>query len=381
MAKKALAVGLFLLSTSMVVTLISLFLPFHKLSIATAGFLDAVEFTTYVIRMHITMHDTTFCKALEVAVRRRGFCKNMQGTHDLEEVTQIFCSAGSKVVVKNACSGTYFAYTVGVCIVLAAVVNFILDGFAARTLYDYLTKAPRKKKRVMAVALSAVSSVIIVVPLLAYVPLALLQMDYIDFRISVASWIVGKSRDMGTRKGYIGMWFGILLKVVSIGLIYRGRSGSEEASEERQFMTEMQLYHQQVGLAAPPVQNLPLQFGGPGAAPSRPECQRPQVSPGQGPVSQVGTRPPLHQQESVSQGLYPGAHQHNANHHSGQQFAGGGAPFGRQASFTVGPYGGHAIAREVSMAPRQWGSPWGMTWGTAQVGDQPRPGISWPRWG
>mmetsp|Transcript_18488 Transcript_18488/g.37718 ORF Transcript_18488/g.37718 Transcript_18488/m.37718 type:complete len:398 (+) Transcript_18488:82-1275(+) len=385
MGKKIISGTLFLLSMSMVVTFVSLFLPFHKFVVATAGFVHVFSMVTYVVRIHVQIKDTTMCSLLEAAGIEPDFCKIVTGSSDLEEVSSAFCQPFAQALVANACSGTHYAYTIGCTILIAAITTFMLDGLVVWMLYDYLFKAPKRKYRNLATNVLAVTLVVMALPLLIYVPMAIVQLDHIDFRINLATWLLGRSMAGGTSKGYGGMWIGFFLKLACVILSRWGGGSAEdlyaEAHEERRFMAEMQLYRheQQAVLAVPGLQRGPgglpgtpgypsLQAGTPyspphghgGAQPSYfgavPHSQQ---APYSRPASQWGAHAPAHHNHQPwSQGASPGPAQYSTQLYR-QQPANAGVPFTGRASFTVGTYGGRTVVRRTSLPPSDWGSPWG----------------------
>lgn len=243
MGKKLVFATIGLSGLTVLVNIISVCLPFHKVEFFLMGALPAFRLVTYTLRVYIDLPSSTFCKAAALASQEPDFCDEFQGSQDIEDMAGRFCAPVVSQTFPNACLGMKYAQWIGLVLVLAVVTNTILNVIACVLVYHYQASSPKKKYRQVALGLHIAGVLAVQVGLIAYCPSAIIHLDHIEPRVNLA--LVSASNMSGVSKGYLLMWVGVILELVVIVLSNIMKSSDEdlyaEAREHHRFMMEMEM--------------------------------------------------------------------------------------------------------------------------------------------
>jgi len=250
MGKKTTIGKLCLAGLAVMVNIVSVCLPFHKVEFTTFGALPAFRIDTYSLRIRVNFEDSAACFGV---LSDKEYCKGMDSSKDLEDTSQRFCRPVVKSTFPNACVGLRNAYMGGMAVVFCVVANTIMNGVSAFLLYHYMTASPKKKYRQVAVVLQIGAVIFTTTSLLAYLPLVILYLDSIEPKVKLSHMLFGATRVGGTSRGYYGLWMGMLLQMVAIALGQLVKMSDEEryaeAREMQRFVVEMEMYQQAQAMA------------------------------------------------------------------------------------------------------------------------------------
>lgn len=252
MGKKTLYATMGLSVVSILISLICLFLPWHTMRFTTGGIFQLFQMTTYTLRVDMLV-DKSSNVACSLFARWKFSICTMTGTRPIQEVAQQWCSKLMQQAFPEACEGLANAANLGLAVVVAGAINYLLQIVACGLAYQYANGSPKKKYRTIAQMLYAIGAGIMVIVQLCYLFLVLVHLDSIDMKIlsSLPIALIETSKGTGTAMGYSLTWLSILVQVVIVVLYQFAKSGDEErfseAREHDRFAQEVEMYNQASG--------------------------------------------------------------------------------------------------------------------------------------
>jgi len=168
-----------------VVSVIGLCLPLHKVSFFTLGMFKVFDMQTYVLNIVVGKDTNDFCFALKKLTcswdkqkcEDEDFCKGLSGEHDIQDMAQRFCTPVMKMVFPNTCDALNHANVVGMALIACLAISIVLAVVVIYLLYDYQFRSPKARTRKIAVALLSVGFFFHIVGIAVYGGLVLLKLD------------------------------------------------------------------------------------------------------------------------------------------------------------------------------------------------------------
>jgi len=216
---------------------IGLMTPMHSISFFGAlGGIRVARMWTKLMSVNFETQGHEFCKAVEAIAERLGspqrgqWCADLTNTNDLQAVQQRMCSQLWTTVWPSFCDGLEWAYTLGMVLTVIFIVNFIVMGASMYMLNDYGHGKHKRQKRRSSMITLAIGLVVVVVFLFMYGLLAIGGLSDIDTANSL-SWfngVLAVSRGVGFSYGFVMLWLGALLQVISLCLWHQTRKNGED---------------------------------------------------------------------------------------------------------------------------------------------------------
>lgn len=190
-------------------------------------------------------------------------CKEAPKSQDLHTFSQTTCSGVINTFFPTMCSATQSAYSLGLVVIIASVVNAILQGVGAYLAFEYASKF-RKNYRQTWLLLLCIGAFIQFLSIVLYQFLAILEMD--NMRSNIV--ILQPGNGMGTTISFMLLYVGVALEILAIVLAQYCKFSQEALEEERRanekFSEEVNLYGQAIAAASADPQQSGMYYGSAG---------------------------------------------------------------------------------------------------------------------
>eukprot|EP00928_Gymnodinium_smaydae_P048941 TRINITY_DN32792_c0_g1_i1.p1 TRINITY_DN32792_c0_g1~~TRINITY_DN32792_c0_g1_i1.p1 ORF type:complete len:359 (-),score=48.86 TRINITY_DN32792_c0_g1_i1:277-1269(-) len=237
--------------------LISLFLPFHRVSFFTHAAI--VPLRVYMMSTYLVAVDVDFYKRNDFCVAAQSIskfkCKDLDEIKSIEEMRDRFCVDSVRLTMRGACEGMSAAHTIGILLALTAVTNMALQGVSVLLGWQYLTQKPKKSYRKQAVVLNIVGFGGMFILMGLYWGFVIFQLNMMSTVPLLRAMLQPSNDTFGCGLGFIILGYSMFLQTIAMYLFKSGKSSEEEffeeAREQQKFEAEM------AALEAPAYRNNP----------------------------------------------------------------------------------------------------------------------------
>mmetsp|Transcript_70649 Transcript_70649/g.133275 ORF Transcript_70649/g.133275 Transcript_70649/m.133275 type:complete len:335 (-) Transcript_70649:102-1106(-) len=225
------------------ISIVSIFLPWNALTFNTGKTVPVGSLRIRLLGAQMDFRHGIYCLTVgEKISPGSDFCEDMRGSHDLQELSHMFCAQMVKDLFRGSCSAFSSCYAMGLLATIVCVVNLILQGTAAWMINHYMTNSPKKKYREVSFILVVVGTVLLTMCLLLWFGVVSLAVDNIDVA-PLIDWALDVSQGWSTSTGYWLLWCAWIVQVVQIILYRYGKISDEvrlmEAKMQQEFEAEL----------------------------------------------------------------------------------------------------------------------------------------------
>mmetsp|Transcript_29105 Transcript_29105/g.61847 ORF Transcript_29105/g.61847 Transcript_29105/m.61847 type:complete len:336 (+) Transcript_29105:57-1064(+) len=240
--------------------------PMHALSFFTFFGARIFRGKTFLLSWKVDDYSNDFCKVLPNSV-----CGgDIHEVHDLQDISQRFCSSAARTFFPTICTGMERAYLGGMLLVITSVINAVMLLIANYMLWDYITRAKKQTYRINATIVMGIAVVAQCSCQTFYGVLVLAPLDDGGSGNALLSQLFAANKSTGISVGYVLMSCSVLVQMIMLGVVSaHGKTSSEldagdieDRKERAELLAEQQkmaAYGSQYGGAAPTYGN---QYGG-----------------------------------------------------------------------------------------------------------------------
>lgn len=214
----------------------SFFLPMHKLAFFGGGFVKVAQVNTHALWIEFPSDKQgAFCKKVfdsaegankkdkksskDVEKERsqsEGWCKNIQGSHEIQDVAMHLCTPAINFLWPQFCNGINNAYGFGVVLTIAMVGDIALQGLGCYFLYDYVTRKANPQYRTYGGTFCGVGTLLLMFSLSMYYFFVLHELSSITS--GWTSLFLSTSKNDGSSHAFVMSVIAVMLHTVGLCL-------------------------------------------------------------------------------------------------------------------------------------------------------------------
>lgn len=141
--------------TSIVLSTIALLSPMHRLDFFAGMAFHLATMETHATFIKFPVGKVRFCNEMFAGAQKgnddpgqaekeardaRGWCADLEGNHDIQDVAMHMCTPVVRMIWPQFCDGLDAAYAFGVALIIVTAANGLLQLVGCYFLYDYITR-------------------------------------------------------------------------------------------------------------------------------------------------------------------------------------------------------------------------------------------------